>query len=220
MIGALSVMPEGLPQTTPVPTDDPPDDRDGSRPIDPESSFALVLRARAGDQRALDQLFERYSQRLRRWAHGRLPASARGVGDTNDLVQDTMLKVYTHFDRFQPRHAGAFLAYVRQTLQNTITDRIRGVHRRPTESIDDTIPSNDPTQHDQFVATELLERYDAALARLKPDYREAIIARLELGLPWPEVMDALRKPSIPATQMTVSRAIVRLAQEMSYERKS
>ena len=218
-MGALSVIPEVSPQMT-LPPDDPPDDRDGSMPIDPESSFALVLRARAGDQRALDQLFERYSQRLRQWAHGRLPPAARGVADTHDLVQDTMLKVYTHFDRFQPRHAGAFLAYVRQTLHNTITDRIRSAIRRPTESIDENIPANAPTQHEELVAAELLERYDAALARLKPDYREAIIARLELGLPWPDVMDALRKPSIPATQMTVSRAIMRLAQEMSYERKS
>ena len=87
-------------------------------------------------------------------------------------------------------------------------------------AIDESIPSTGPTQHEEMVATELLERYEAALARLKPDYREAIIARLELGLPWPEVMDALHKPSIPAAQMTVSRAIMRLAEEMSYERKS
>jgi len=218
-MGALSVIPEVSPQMT-LPPDDPPDDRDGSMPIDPESSFALVLRARAGDQLALDQLFARYSQRLRRWAHGRLPPSARGLSDTHDLVQDTMLKVYTHFDRFKPRHAGAFLAYVRQTLHNTITDRVRSSIRRQTETIDESIPSTGPTQHDEMVATELLERYEAALDRLKPDYREAIIARLELGLPWPEVMDALHKPSIPAAQMTVSRAIMRLAQEMSYEPKS
>jgi len=220
MISALSVPEDPRQMTTPLAPDDGPDGCDGSKPIDPESSFALVLRARAGDQVALDELFTRYSQRLRRWAHGRLPRSARGVGDTHDLVQDTMLKVYTHLDRFQPRHAGAFLAYVRQTLQNTITDRVRGASRRPTDSIDESIPTNSPTQHDELVATELLDRYESALARLKPDYREAIVARLELGLPWPEVMDALHKPSIAAAQMAVSRAIMRLAQEMSYERKS
>jgi len=34
---------------------------------------SLVLRARRGDEVALNDLFERYSKRLRIWAHGRLP---------------------------------------------------------------------------------------------------------------------------------------------------
>jgi RNA polymerase sigma-70 factor (ECF subfamily) len=194
-----------------------PDDATSAAPIDPESSMALVLRARGGDRLALEQLFARYSTRLLRWAHGRLPAYARSLGDTHDLVQDTMLKVYLHFDRFQPRHAGAFLAYVRQTLHNSVTDRIRYGARRPTELIDDSFPSDQPSQHDEFVAQELLERYERALARLRPAYREAIVARLELGLPWLEVMDVLGKPSVPAAQITVSRAVMRLADEMATE---
>ena len=40
----------------------PPGD---SGPLDPESSFALVLRARTGDQAAIEQLVARYSRRLR-----------------------------------------------------------------------------------------------------------------------------------------------------------
>jgi hypothetical protein len=43
------------------------------------SSFELVLRARGGDQEALNDLCARYLPRLQRWAHGRLPASARGA---------------------------------------------------------------------------------------------------------------------------------------------
>ena len=70
------------------------------------------------------------------------------------------------------------------------------------------------------MASELVDRYEAALDRLRPDYREAIIARIELRLSWPEVVVALKKPSLPAAQMTVSRALIRLAQEMSYERQS
>ena len=41
----------------------PPGD---SGPLDPESSFALVLRARTGDQAAIEQLVARYSRRLRK----------------------------------------------------------------------------------------------------------------------------------------------------------
>jgi DNA-directed RNA polymerase specialized sigma24 family protein len=104
-----------------------PDDRDGSMPIDRKSSFALVLRARR-DQRASTS-----SSSVIRSVFAAGPTGARRLGarcgDTNDLVQDTMLKV--HALRPVPATApGAFLAYVRQTLQNTITDRIRGAHRR------------------------------------------------------------------------------------------
>ena len=103
---------------------------DGEQEFEPESSFALVLRARRGDEAALNDLFERYSKRLRVWAHGRLPPWARGPADTQDVVQDTLLQVVRKLDAFEPRHEGAFLGYVRQTLRNNITDRIRQARRR------------------------------------------------------------------------------------------
>src|SRR5829696_8052644 len=48
-------------------------------PRDPESSLALVERARDGDDEALGRLCARYLPRLQRWAHGRLPSWARGA---------------------------------------------------------------------------------------------------------------------------------------------
>jgi RNA polymerase sigma-70 factor (ECF subfamily) len=188
-------------------------------PLDPESSFALVLRARSGDEAALNDLFERYSRRLRIWAHGRLPSWARGPADTHDVVQDTLLHVIRRLDAFEPRHEGAFLAYVRMTLRNNITDRIRQAQRRgPSEPLASSRPSSEPSPHDLAEGAELLDRYEAALARLKPDHREAIIARIELRLSWSEVATALNKPSIPAAQMAVRRSLVRLAREMAHER--
>jgi RNA polymerase sigma-70 factor (ECF subfamily) len=197
-----------------------PSDRSERRPepsaLDPESSLVLVLRARNGDEAALNDLFQRYSRRLKIWAHGRLPAWARGPADTADVVQDTLLQVIRKLDAFVPQHEGAFLAYVRLTLRNNITDRIRQAQRRgPVEPLSsaNTSPLASPEQ--DAIASELLDRYEAALERLRPDQREAIIARIELRLPWPEVATSLNKPSIPAAQMAVKRALVRLAREMS-----
>lgn len=50
-------------------------------PGDADSSMALLARAQAGDREALDTLIARYLPRMRRWAHGRLPQGARGLGD-------------------------------------------------------------------------------------------------------------------------------------------
>jgi RNA polymerase sigma-70 factor (ECF subfamily) len=212
------------PPAEPLQTGFPPSSNDApdnpQELLDPESSFALVLRARRGDEVALNDLFERYSKRLRIWAHGRLPPWARGPADTQDVVQDTLLQVIRKLDAFEPRHEGAFMGYVRQTLHNNITDRIRQAQRRgPVEPLGSSKTSPAPSPEEDAIASELMDRYDAALERLKPDQREAIIARIELRLPWPEVATALNKPSVPAAQMAVRRSLVRLACEMSYERK-
>lgn len=198
----------------------PPGGRAERRPEpsanDPESSVVLLLRARNGDDQALNELFQRYSRRLKIWAHGRLPAWARGPADTADVVQDTLLQVIRKVDAFVPEHDGAFLAYVRLTLRNNITDRIRQAQRRgPVEPLSSGNRSPLPSPEQDAIAAELLDRYEAALERLRPDQREAIIARIELRLSWPEVAASLKKPSIPAAQMAVSRALVRLAHEMS-----
>ena len=54
----------------------------------------------------------------------------------------------------------------------------------------------------------------AVKARLRSEEREAIIARVELGLSYQELADALGKPSADAARKAAERALVRLAEEM------
>jgi RNA polymerase sigma-70 factor (ECF subfamily) len=188
---------------------------------DPESSVALLRRARGGDHDALNDLCARYLPRLERWARGRLPGWARSAVDTQDLVQLTIAQVAQHVASFEPRHEGAFQAYVRRALLNQIRDEIRRAQRNaPGDPLASDRPSSDPSPLERAVGQELLERYDAALERLKDSDREAIVARVEMGLNWSEVADALGKNSAEAAQMTVSRALVRLAREMSHDRRA
>lgn len=186
-------------------------------PIDAETSINLILRAQAGDEEARGVLFARYQKRLAVWAHGRLPPSARNVGDTMDLVQDTLVQVIRVLHSFQPRHAGAFLGFVRKTLNNKLIDWIRQSRVRPVgDPLHDGHPDAGPSPSEQFDATELFDRYEAALDRLRARDREAIILRVELRLPWVDVVEALGLPSVAAAQMAVRRALVRLAREMNH----
>jgi RNA polymerase sigma-70 factor (ECF subfamily) len=186
---------------------------------DPDATFELVTRAKAGDQTAIELLCSRYLKRLRVWAHGRLPQSARGHMDTQDIAQETLVQVIRKLERFEPRHLGAFQGYVFRTMINRVLDEIRKAKRKPGESpLDSHQRSAAPSPHDVLVETELRERYESALLRLKDSDRSAIVARIELELTWPEVMEALRKPSVAASQMAVSRALVKLAREMCHER--
>ncbi len=192
------------------PTHAPPSDVDG------ESSIALLSRARAGDADALDALCSRYLPRLERWAHGRLPAWARGALDTHDMVQDTMINVVRRLAAFEPRHDAALQAYLRQSLMNRVRDEVRRAQRTPgSDPLDESRPSSEPSPLEEAIGHQALDRYEAALQRLRPEDREAIIVRIEMGLPYADVAAALGKPSVAAAHMSVSRALVRLARAMS-----
>jgi RNA polymerase sigma factor (sigma-70 family) len=184
-----------------------------------ESSFDLVQRAKGGDADAAGQLCARYLPRLRRWAHRRLPESVRNGLETNDLVQDTLTQVLQQLPSFEPRHEGAFQGYVRQTLLNRIRDEARRGRRRGTpEVLDTAVASGESSPLEEAIGQETLERFEAALARLRPADREAIIARIELRLPYPEIAACLGKSSVNAAYVAVNRAIVRLAAEMAHGR--
>ena len=65
-----------------------------------------------------------------------------------------------------------------------------------------------------MIGREALERYEESLARLRPEDRDAVQLKVELGLPYPEIARELGKPTTTAARMAVSRALVRLALEM------
>ena len=139
-----------------------------------------------------------------------------GALDTHDLVQDTLAQVIKRIHAFEPRHDAAFQAYLRQALLNRLRDEIRKAERHPTgDPLSGDSVSPDPSPLEQAIGRQALERYEAALQRLQPDDRDAIILRIELGCTHAEVGEALGKTSAAAARMTVSRALVRLSAEMS-----
>ena len=77
--------------------------------------FALVLRSGRRRRCAERALRSSVSRRLRRWAHGRLPRSARGALDTHDLVQLTLTSVV--------RQIHSVRAQTRRRLSGSMSDR-------------------------------------------------------------------------------------------------
>lgn len=184
------------------------------------ASRELLARAQAGDRTALEELGERYLPRLRRWARGRLPRAARGEVDTDDVVQDTWLGTLGRLGGFEDRGEGAFAAYLRQAVSNRIRDAARRVRRRPpgTDPGPDARADEGPSALEEVVGREALARYEAALRRLPEADRAAVVARVELDLPWTEAAAVLGRPSPDAARMAVTRALVRLAREMDRDR--
>src|SRR4051812_9493393 len=98
---------------------------------DPHSSYSLLLRARDGDSDACNELCARYLPRLRRWAHGRLPGWARQHLDTEDIVQDTLMRSVRQLPAFTPNNERAFCAYVSEALRNRLRDVMRRAVTHP-----------------------------------------------------------------------------------------
>ncbi len=184
-------------------------------PLDTDATLPLLKRARDGDADALDRLIARYIPSLERWAHGRLPGWARSVVDTGDLVQEAAIQVFKRIGDFDYRGEGSLHAYLRQAIMNRIRNEIRAAGRRPaTEVLDDGVRDPALSPLDLAMGSEALDRYEAALARLRPEERELIIGRAEIGLTYPELAEATGKSSADAARMAVARALVRLAEEM------
>jgi RNA polymerase sigma factor (sigma-70 family) len=182
----------------------------------PESTFSLLERARAGDRHAIDRLVERHRGPLQRWASGRLPRWARGMIDTPDVVQETLFQTFRKIETFRPERVGALQAYLRQALLNRIRDELRRVARRPvTDALDDEHVDPGPSPLEETIGREATARYETALARLKPQEQEAIIGRIELGYTYDELAEALGKPTADAARKAAERALMRLVEEMT-----
>ncbi len=181
-----------------------------------DSTVELVRQARSGNRDALDRLFARCLPGLRRWATGRLPRWSRGLLDTDDLVQETVIRTVNRLDRFEPRHEGALQAYLRQAVMNRIRDEIRRTGRAPAPSdLDENQADPGASPLDEAIGVEAVKRYEAALARLRPEEREAVIAKIELDGSYASVAQALGKRTPDAARMAVGRALLRLAEEMT-----
>jgi RNA polymerase sigma factor (sigma-70 family) len=136
--------------------------------------------------------------------------------DTEDLAQEVLYHAVRRVDTFQPQHEGAFQGYVRQTLLNRVRDEARRARRRPAGAVlEDEHVAVDASPLELAIGQEALDRYEAALQRLKPQDRELIIARIELHFSAAEIAAAFGKPSTAAAKMAISRALVRLAEEMN-----
>lgn len=198
-----------------------PEPMDRSKPASPEPTatllsdeptIELVLSARMGNRLALEALLERCLPPVKRWAHGRLPAHARGTLDTGDLVQEAAMHVLARLDKFEPRHVGAMQAYLRMSVVNRIRDEIRRVGRRPETVELLTEPTSDYTSPLEIaIRGEAYERYRSALGKLRPRDREMVVARVEMQWSVEQITQRFRMASLDAARVAMSRALKRLS---------
>jgi RNA polymerase sigma factor (sigma-70 family) len=180
------------------------------------TSLGLLERAQAGDVRALNELLRRFVPRLKRWITGRLPNECRDLCDTNDLVQETLMRVVGALPAFEVRHDAGLQAYFRQAVWNRLREEIRRASRRPPLlELDESLPAEDASPLERAIGAEAVARYEAALQRLDEDERSTVIGRLEFGYSYPELALMLGKRTPDAARKLMERAVPKLVHWMS-----
>lgn len=129
------------------------------------------------------------------------------------------MRTFQQLEGFEPRGEGALRAYLRQAVINQIRNHVnRSAIRPAAQALESGVADERTSPLDFAIGQETRERYEAALQRLKPEQRDAVISRVEFGLSFGEIATALAKPSPDAARMAVVRALLRLAEEMNRER--
>lgn len=151
---------------------------------------------------------------LVRVAHGRLPKCARGLTDTQDIVQNAMVNALKAINTFEPQYPGAFLAYMHRCVINEVNTQVRKAMRRPSSGpVPVDIPIVAPSPYDHAEGNDTRDRYEYALTRLSEEDQQIIIARVEMGFSYTEIA-RLNNIQVNAARMRVARALVRLAEVM------
>jgi RNA polymerase sigma-70 factor (ECF subfamily) len=193
---------------------------DSQTPADLESTAILIDRARVGERAARERLARRYLPYLRVFARGRLPAGARSLEETDDVVQVAMMRGFANLPTFQAERRGSFLVYLRVIVDNLIRDRWRSSARRPAAvELPDELPDRGRTPVDHLLAGEERDRFEQAIQLLKPEQRDAIVLRFELDMSYEEIAEELGVKSANAARMRVERGLLKLTELLEKREK-
>ncbi len=157
-----------------------------------EFDRALVLRARAGDQDAFEQLMHEYGGVVRRLVY----RFVRDTDDARDVEQDTWIRAATHLDdlrdegRFRPwlksiaRHSALNFIAARKTQRA----RVSNFEACGTEDFEDT---SDPSPENHALSRDNQRKVWEALGALSERDRQALFMREYQDLPYTQIAERL-----------------------------
>ena len=199
-----------------------------------EESLTLARRAQKGDEAALNELFQRYQEPLRRIVRIRMGAHLRRHGglESMDIVQQTFAKAHTKLEDIEIRTPQAILSWLARIAERQVHDandhmtaRKRDYRRTsPLRFGDESFGSvfdlepeaTDTLPEDRVERTEIKEAIDEAMLELKDEYREIILLREYAHADWETITDEVGAPNVRAAQATHYRARAKLASLLSH----
>lgn len=162
----------------------------------------VVAQARAGRETAYRELIGRYERPV-------FSIIYRLVRDrelAEDLAQDTFIKVLNALDRYDPKQK--FSSWIFKIAHNTAIDRLRkrevdtlsldgSPNARTADDVEATrivVASTEESPEEYAASREIGTEIEKALARLRPEYRTAIILWHIEDRPYEEIAEIMEIP--------------------------
>jgi len=151
------------------------------------AELELARRARRGDAAAFDELVRRFHRPVYRFCWRLLRS-----GDAEDLAQDTFVRAFVHFERFDPERP--VLPWLIAIARRLCLDLLR--RRKVMVSAETILVTGSPAPGPESEASirEQLSRLDRALAELAEGPRQAIILFHIEDMSYRDIAAALEVP--------------------------
>ena len=177
------------------------------------SDEILIKKFQEGDVGAYNQLVFRFKDRLLNFIY-------RFVNDLDlaeDLVQDTLLKLYTHKDSY--REIAKFSTWLYTIAANLARTELRKKKRRKTFSVTELsredrefiIVSSDVDPSEDLSSQDFERNIQLALAELPDDFKTIIILRDIQELSYDEISKIVNVP-LGTVKSRINRGRVKLQQ--------
>lgn len=182
------------------------------------SDETLAVEARNGSQEAFRELVERFERPV----FGLIVRIVRRAEEAEDLAQETFLKAHRALARFDPSRK--FSSWLFKIAHNTALDALRragettlSLDAPPRDGDEAPEPPADPSAEDPFARAagrDLGRALEAAIHRLRPEYREVLLLRFVEELSYEEIAEVTSAP-LGTVKIHIYRARRDLARAMS-----
>ncbi len=160
------------------------------------SDEVLIKQFQDGDVRSYNEIVHRYKDRLLNFIYGFL----HDLDKSEDLVQDTLLKVYTHKHSYQ--EIAKFSTWLYTIAGNLARTELRKLKRRKTFSVTDLsyedrefiIQSSDADPSEANDSIDFQKNVQRALVELPTDFKTIIILRDIQELSYDEISKIVGVP--------------------------
>ena len=175
----------------------------------------LIKQFQEGDRHAFDELVKRYKDRL----HNFVCRYLNNQTLAEDVVQDTMIKLYTHKHYYKP--IAKFSTWIYTIAKNLALTELRKNKRRQTSSLwtDDGRPIDIETggeSLDRKVQNELaVEELNKCLDEIPENFRIAVVLRDFQELSYQEISKILEIP-IGTIKSRINRGRIQLAEKLKH----
>ena len=180
---------------------------------DQERDLSCIERMRAGDTRALEELYDRHSPMLYSLVLrilGRAP-------DAEEVLQETWMQAWRGAARFD-RGRGSVAAWLLTLARSRAIDRFRSLasRQRAETSAEIEAPRGGDEPPARAEHVQLHERVNAALATLQPQQRQVLELAYFSGLSQTEIASRLGAP-LGTVKSWTRQALLRLREVVPQE---